>query len=166
MGCGFSVITAARKAREGANLREIMQTVENTIMRTHILGMITDIDYLLHGRRLSLPWTHVFLGQLGSIIRCKLVGEIYEAGLVRGRGIHLREKKALERLQECILEHLPDSIEGVIVKPAVVHGHSFIIDDDVLVERYIIIGVNEALFQHQMRSRSPVAAFDGIPVVG
>ncbi len=113
MGCGFTVIAAARRAREVANLRVVMRTVENTIMRTHILGMITDIDYLLNGKRLSLPWTHVFLGQLGSIIRCKLVGEIYEAGRVRGRGMYLREKKALERLQECVLEY--PSVEEIAV---------------------------------------------------
>ena len=117
MGCGFIALAAARKAKAGANLREVLRTIEQTVLRTHIIGMINDISYLLNGRRLSLPGSHIFLGQLGSIVHCKLVGEIYEVGRVRGRGIFFNEDKALEKLQRCIIEF--PSIEEL----AILHAH-------------------------------------------
>ena len=117
MGCGFIALAAARKAKSGGDLKEVLKTVEQTIMRTHIIGMINDIRYLLNGKRLSLPGAHVFLGRLGSLFHCKLVGEIYEAGRVRGRGIYFDEVKALEKLQRCILEF--PSIEEI----AILHAH-------------------------------------------
>jgi len=113
MGCGFVVMAAAREARAGASLEQVMQTVNRAIMRTHIIGMITDINYLLGGRRLSLPGAHLFLGKLGTVLRLKLVGEIYEAGRVRGRGMYFKEEKALEKLQICVTEY--QSVEEIAI---------------------------------------------------
>ena len=81
-----------------------MQTVEKAMLRTHIVGMIADINYLLGGRRLSLPGAHLFLGKLGTLLRFKLLGEIYEAGKVRGRGMYFSEAKALDKLEQCVTE--------------------------------------------------------------
>lgn len=105
MGCGLVALAAAREAKAGANLEQVIQTVEKAMLRTHIVGMIADINYLLGGRRLSLPGAHLFLGKLGTLLRFKLVGEIYEAGKVRGRGMYFREAKALDRLEECVTEY-------------------------------------------------------------
>ena len=105
MGCGLVVMAAAREAKTGANLEQVMPTVNKAILRTHIIGMIADINYLLSGRRLSLPGSDIFLGKLGTVLRFKLVGEIYEAGKVRGRGMYFSEAKALERLQQCATEY-------------------------------------------------------------
>ncbi|OGO44495.1 MAG: hypothetical protein A2Z05_00860, partial [Chloroflexi bacterium RBG_16_60_22] len=102
MGCGFVVMAAARAAREGANLAAVMEAAGQAIKRTHIVGMIADIHYLLGGRRLSLPGWHLFLGRLGTVLRFKLVGEIYEAGKVRGRGMFFNQAKALARLEQCL----------------------------------------------------------------
>jgi len=104
MGCGLVVIAAARESRAGANLEQVMQTVEKAMLRTHIVGMIADINYLLGGRRLSLPGAHLFLGKLGTLLRFKLLGEIYEAGKVRGRGMYFSEAKALDKLEQCVTE--------------------------------------------------------------
>jgi DegV family protein with EDD domain len=113
MGCGFVAMAAAREAKTGASLEQVMQTVNRTIWRTHIIGMITDIRYLLGGRRLALPGAHLLLGQIGTLLRFKLVGEIYEAGRVRGRGMYLSEAKALDRLEQCVAEY--QSIEEIAV---------------------------------------------------
>jgi DegV family protein with EDD domain len=102
MGCGLVAIAAAREARAGADLEHLLQTVNKVIWRTHILGMISDIHYLLGGRRLSLPGAHLLLGKIGTVLRFKLVGEIYEAGRVRGRGMYFSEAKALEKLRLCV----------------------------------------------------------------
>ena len=104
MGCGLVAIAAAREAKAGADLEQIMQTVNKVIWRTHIVGMISDINYLLGGRRLSLPGAHLLLGKIGTVLRFKLVGEIYEAGKVRGIGMYLSEAKALEKLGHCVTE--------------------------------------------------------------
>lgn len=113
MGCGLVAMAAARKAGAGADLEQVIQTVNDTMWRTHIIGMITDIKYLLGGRRLALPGAHLILGQIGTILRFKLVGEIYEAGKVRGRGMYFREAKALDRLEECVAEY--PSIEEIAI---------------------------------------------------
>jgi DegV family protein with EDD domain len=116
MGCGLVAMAAAREAKAGANLEQVSQTVEKAILRTHIIGMIADINYLLGGRRLSLPGAHLFLGKLGTLLRFKLVGEIYEAGKVRGRGMYFREAKALDRLEECVTEY--QSVEEMAILSA------------------------------------------------
>jgi DegV family protein with EDD domain len=104
MGCGLAVIAAARAARAGANMEQVIYKVRETIGRTHIAGIVSDINYLLSGRRLALPGAHVLLGKLGTIFRLKLVGEIYEAGRVWGRGMYFSEKKALARLEQCVTD--------------------------------------------------------------
>jgi len=104
MGCGLVAIAAAREAKAGANLEQVMQTVNRAILHTHIVGMIADINYLLGGRRLSLPGAHLLLGKIGTLLRFKLLGEIYEAGKVRGRGMYFSEAKALEKLEQCVTE--------------------------------------------------------------
>jgi DegV family protein with EDD domain len=104
MGCGLVVMAAARAARAGASPTEIKGVIEEAIRRTHIIGMITDIRYLLGGRRLALPGWHLFLGKLGTLIRFKLVGEIYEAGRLRGIGMFFSEAKALARLERRVNE--------------------------------------------------------------
>ena len=113
MGCGLVAITAAREAKAGADLEQVMQTVNEAILRTHIVGMIADINYVLSGRRLSLPGAHLFLGKIGTLFRFKLLGEIYEAGKVRGRGMFFREAKALDKLEKCVTEF--QSIEEMAI---------------------------------------------------
>jgi DegV family protein with EDD domain len=113
MGCGLVAMAAAREAKTGASLEQAMQTVNQAIWRTHIVGMIADINYLLRGRRLSLPGAHLLLGKLGTWLHFKLVGEIYEAGQVRGRGMYFSEAKALERLEQCVTEF--QSIEEIAI---------------------------------------------------
>jgi DegV family protein with EDD domain len=113
MGCGLVAIAAAREAKAGANLEQALSTVNQAILRTHIIGMITDIHYLLGGQRLSLPGAHLFLGKVGTIFRFKLLGEIYEAGKVRGRGMYFRAAKALDKLEKCVTEF--QSIEELAI---------------------------------------------------
>jgi DegV family protein with EDD domain len=114
MGCGLVAVSAAREAKTGASLEQIMPVVDRTIWRTHIIGMVADIKYLLGGRRLVLPGAHIFLGKLGTLLRFKLVGEIHEAGKVRGLGMYFNEAKALDRLEQRVTE-FPDIKEMAIL---------------------------------------------------
>jgi DegV family protein with EDD domain len=113
MGCGLVAMAAAKEVKAGASLEKVMQTINRTILRTHIVGMIANINYLLSGRRLTLPSAHLLLGKLGTLLRFKLVGEIYEAGRVRGLGMYLHESKALEKLEQCVTEF--QSIEEIAI---------------------------------------------------
>jgi DegV family protein with EDD domain len=103
MGCGFAVIAAAREARRGAGLEQVGQAAEQAAQRTHIVGMIASLRYFVSGHRLSLPRKHLLLGRLGAILRFKLVGDLYEAGKVRGVGMYFSEAKALAKLEEHVM---------------------------------------------------------------
>lgn len=105
MGCGLVVMAAAREAKTGADLEQVMKVVDKAVRNTHIIGMVADIGYLLGGHRLSLPGWHLFLGKLGTIIRFKLVGKIHEAGKARGIGMYFSEKKALKILEQKVTEY-------------------------------------------------------------
>jgi DegV family protein with EDD domain len=113
MGCGLAAMAAARTAGTGSDLETVIRTAHDTIGRAHIIGMISDIKYLLGGSRLILPGAHILLGKLGTIFRYKLVGEIYEAGRIRGRGMYFNEKKALNKMERCVIEY--QKIEEVAV---------------------------------------------------
>jgi DegV family protein with EDD domain len=104
MGCGLVVLAAAREASTGAPIEKVLDVVERSVALTHIVGMISDIRYVAGGHRLSLPGWHLFLGWLGTLLRFKLVGEICEAGRVRGRGMYLREATALYKLEMAVME--------------------------------------------------------------
>jgi DegV family protein with EDD domain len=114
MGCGFAVIAAAREARCGAGLEQVRQAAEQAARRTHIVGMIASLRYFLGGRRLSLPGWHLFLGRLGGILRFKLVGDLYEAGKVRGIGMYFSEAKALAKLEARVMS-FPDIEEMAVL---------------------------------------------------
>lgn len=103
MGCGFAVIAAAREARRGASLEQVKQAAEQAAQRTHIVGMIASLRYFVSGHRLTLPRKHLFLARLGQILRFKLVGDLYEAGKVRGIGMYFSEAKALAKLEERVM---------------------------------------------------------------
>lgn len=113
MGCGLVAIAAAREAKTGASLEQVMQTVSKAILRTHIVGMIADIHFLLSGRRVSSSRADLFLAKLGTLLRFKLVGEIYEAGKLRAIGMYLREARALDKLEQYVMQY--PSIEEIAI---------------------------------------------------
>ena len=124
MGCGLAVISGARTARAGASLNQVTGMVREILSRTHIVGMISDIHYLLNGKRLALPGAHILLGKMGTLLHLKLVGEIYEAGRVWGRGMYFSEEKALARLERCVID-FPEVEEIAILyamKPGWAHS--------------------------------------------
>lgn len=120
MGCGLVAITVARAAREGANLEQAMGVAYNAILHTRLLGMVSDIKYLLGGKRLFIPGAKIFLARMGTLVRAKLLGEVYEAGKVRGIAICRTEDKAFDRLMRCLTE-LP-SIEEMCILYASTDG--------------------------------------------
>ena len=104
MGCGLVAITAARAAREGANLEQAMGVAYNAILHTRLLGMVSDVKYLLGGKRVFIPGAKIFLARMGTLVRAKLLGEVYEAGKIRGIGVCRSEATAFDRLERCLME--------------------------------------------------------------
>ncbi|MFC1979420.1 DegV family protein [Chloroflexota bacterium] len=118
MGCGLTAISAARAAMQGANSMQVIALVNDNILRTHIIGMVTNVRHILGGRRLSLPGKDLFLAKLGAVLRFKLLGEIYEAGKLRGRGMFLSKAKALARLEQILTE------QAAIESLSILHAHN------------------------------------------
>jgi DegV family protein with EDD domain len=104
MGCGLVAIVAARAAKAGASLEQLIEVVQKAILHTHLLGMVANLKYILGGKRLFIPGAQIFLAKLGRLVRAKLVGEIYEAGKIQGTGVCFTEAKAFDQLERCLAE--------------------------------------------------------------
>jgi DegV family protein with EDD domain len=90
------VIMAARLAREGRGLKEIVAEVNNAIPNTHLLALFDTLKYLLLGGRIGKA-----RALLGSVLNVKPMlslkdGETVPAGQVRTRS------KGMERLLDFV----------------------------------------------------------------
>ncbi len=109
MGVGWLVLAAARAAREGRSLEEIVSLVEEMKGRTHILGLIESLEHLRRGGRIGRA--QALLGGLVGI-RALFTLERGEAVLlerVRTRSAGLRrlveQVAALEPLELAAVIH-------------------------------------------------------------
>jgi DegV family protein with EDD domain len=103
MGLGLVAILAARAARSGESLDRVTGLVHEIIPHTHILAMVTELKYVLGGKRIFLPKMRIFLGKIATLFNAKLLGEIYE-GKVHAIGIFRTEEKAFDRLEKQLKE--------------------------------------------------------------
>ncbi|HEX78633.1 MAG TPA: DegV family protein [Dehalococcoidia bacterium] len=92
MGLGLMTLLAARMARAGDNLSNIIEELRQTIATTHLWGLFDTLKYLLRGGRIGKA-----KGLLGSVLNVKPMltlhdGVLHPAGVVRTRA------KGIERL--------------------------------------------------------------------
>ncbi len=101
MGLGLLAILAAKAARGGAKLDEILALVRQAIPRTHFFGLLDTLEYLQKGGRIGKA--QAFLGTLLSVkpILSVREGEVHPVERVRTRS------KALERLFELTRDLCP-----------------------------------------------------------
>jgi DegV family protein with EDD domain len=90
MGIGNLVIYAARRARDGASVEEIVREVEDRRDRQHVLATLDTLEYLRKGGRIGGAQAMV-----GSMLSIKPViqvidGAVEQAGKVRTRSKALR----------------------------------------------------------------------------
>ena len=98
LGLGLIILSAAKAAQEGLNLREILALVHEKIERMKLVFLVDTLEYLQRGGRIGKAGALI-----GSLLRIKPIlgledGQVIPLERVRG------EAKAMERLVEIIAE--------------------------------------------------------------
>lgn len=97
LGLGFQVIAAAEAAMAGQSVSAVLDAVQQTRKRLHVVAMLDTLEYLRKGGRVSL-----IQAGLGAMFRVRLFIELHEGQLnfleqVRTRG------KALARIWDLVV---------------------------------------------------------------
>lgn len=108
MGLGLLAITAARAARAGATIDEVMKAVQEAMGRVWMVAALDTLEFLQKGGRIGKA--QAWLGSLLSIrpIISLNDGEVVPVERVRTRG------KSLERLYQLLKEHLPATDTSIL----------------------------------------------------
>ena len=112
MGLGLMAMLAAREARSGKALDEVVAAVRSAIPRTHGMALLDTIKHALKGGRLGRGG-----GLLGSLVKVKPVLDIKD-GWIRLSGATRTRSSGMDRLCQCVTKHLP------IEDAAVVHSNA------------------------------------------
>lgn len=112
MGLGLMAMLAAREARSGKAIDDVLAAVRSAIPRTHGMALLDTIKHALKGGRLGKGG-----GLLGSLVRVKPMLEIKE-GWIRLSGVTRTRSVGMERLCQCVTKHLP------VEDAAVVHSNA------------------------------------------
>ena len=112
MGLGFQVIQAARCARNGLPIDQILREIKSILDRSRVFAMLDTFEYIHRSGRVS--WAKA---RIGSILQIKPIleltgGEIINRGVARTRG------KGIRQLAE-VLQSL-----GIIENLAVLHTNA------------------------------------------
>jgi len=98
VGLGLIVMAAARAAREGKNLEQIIDIMRQLVPRVHLFGKVDNFSYLFKGKRFRLTRELVLLGKISMALGIKLLGEVYDGGKIRSPKLVFGRAMALSRL--------------------------------------------------------------------
>jgi DegV family protein with EDD domain len=112
MGLGLMAMLAAKEARSGKTIDDVLEAVRSAIPRTHGMALLDTIKHALKGGRLGRGG-----GLLGSLVKVKPMLEIKD-GWIRLSGATRTRSSGMERLCQCVTKHLP------IEDAAVVHSNA------------------------------------------
>jgi DegV family protein with EDD domain len=112
MGLGLMAILAAREARSGKTIDDVLEAVRSAIPRTHGMALLDTIKHALKGGRLGRGG-----GLLGSLVKVKPMLDIKD-GWIRLSGATRTRSSGMDRLCQCVTKHLP------IEDAAVVHSNA------------------------------------------
>jgi DegV family protein with EDD domain len=96
MGLGFIAMAAAEAAQAGGDIGEVMEAAHQAIRKTHLLGTLDTVKYILKGGRLKRAST-----LLGAMLRVRPVITIREGKLVLA-GLPRTRAKAIDQLYEFV----------------------------------------------------------------
>jgi DegV family protein with EDD domain len=101
MGLGLLVITAAKAAREGANINDVIKIVQDSMKGIYIFGALDTLEFLQKGGRIgrAQAW-------LGSILSIKPIISIAEGEVIPLERVRTRAK-AVARMYELLEERIP-----------------------------------------------------------
>ncbi len=112
MGMGWLVIIAARAARQGKNLAEILALVKDTIPRLRLIAMLDTLEYVQKGGRIGKGAALV-----GTLLSMKPIVQLLDSELLPVENVRTR-RRALQRLAEIVTEMAP------LEEAAVVHANA------------------------------------------
>lgn len=112
MGMGWLVIIAARAARQGKNLAEILALVKDTIPRLRLIAMLDTLEYVQKGGRIGKG-----AALLGTLLSMKPIVQLLDSELLPVENVRTR-RRALQRLAEIVTEMAP------LEEAAVVHANA------------------------------------------
>jgi len=113
VGLGLIVIAAARAAREGKNIDEILDIIRHAIPRTRLFGKVDDFVYLLRGKRFRLTKGMVVLGRISMALGIKMLAEVHGSSRLRSPSLVIGRRMALADLRRRA-ESFPDVKEVAI----------------------------------------------------
>ena len=99
VGLGMIVVAAARAAREGKDMDEILDIIRDVVSRTRLFGKVDDFVYLLRGKRFRLSGGMVFLGRMSMALGVKMLGEVYGGGRLRSPSLVIGRRMAVADLR-------------------------------------------------------------------
>jgi DegV family protein with EDD domain len=125
-GLGTQVIEAAKLARDGASVDEVVALVEDLAARTEIYGALDTLENLEKGGRIGKARS-----MLGSMLSIKPIIHIAD-GAVEEAGKQRTRRKSLEWLRDKLYS------EGEVHHLTVAHGEAPDLDDflDLIADRY------------------------------
>ena len=112
MGLGLMAMLAAREARSGKTIDDVLEAVRSAIPHTHGMALLDTIKHALKGGRLGRGG-----GLLGSLVKVKPMLDIKD-GWIRLSGATRTRSSGMDRLCQCVTKHLP------IEDAAVVHSNA------------------------------------------
>ncbi len=107
MGLGLITLAAARVAKTGGTLQQVVAEAQKTIKQTNFLAVLDTLKYLLAGGRITKA-----RATIGSLLHVKPVltmheGEIIQAGLARSY------KKGMDKLYDFVVK--AENVEEVAI---------------------------------------------------
>lgn len=101
MGLGLMVIEAAKAARKGASLEQLIHLLDSMRLRTRVIAVLDTLEYLRRGGRLSR-----ISATLGRILSVRPVIQVFDNRLEQLARTRHREN-SLRRLLEFAQKHAP-----------------------------------------------------------
>lgn len=112
MGLGLMAIAAARAAKDGAEMKEIVTMLESRLARTYVFGLLDTLEYLRRSGRVS--WA---IFGIGTLLRIKPLLKVHRSDVEMLDRVRT-SRKALDRFIEIVSDFTP--FEDI----AILHTHS------------------------------------------
>lgn len=111
LGTGFMVETAARAAREGKNMREILALLDDQMKRSHVFAALDTLEFMKRSGRMNSA-----IAAMGTLLQVKPVLKMYDGKPTADR---VRTRDGANRRLLELIEHV-----GKLERVAIVHTHA------------------------------------------